>query len=898
MLKFIFKELKNQPGFVFLFVLNLSLGLAGFTALDVFKYSLDTALKNNSKAMLGGDLSLSARRPLTREEKQKVYRLAGSKGGKIETAKTIQLYSMLSSPVPKAASPAVPKAASPTVPKAASRLVQIKAVSDNYPFYGELGFRLQPAELDKNNIRREIHKKPVIWIYPELLDQLNLKIGDKVSVGKADFQIVNVLEEDPSSAVLQRIAPRVYISEKYLSQTGLLTPHSLAWYSYIYKIPGKNIFQLEKISKNIFSEIEDPGVRVYTHTSASESIGKLTDYLNDFLSLTALCALVLAAAGMGFLLHSYLKTKIQAMAVLMTLGLSRWKAFSLYFLQILFLGGLSFFSALILGAVLCLCLYPVFSYIMPFEFYFNAGSFGVSALLAFLTPALISAPLFLLLRNIKVSSLLLNQNIDYKNNFSIKTFQQRFFLPALFKKICSAISKKYIFILSFLIGFFVFWILSVWQSHSFYTGSVFTILFSTAGLLLFGCGWLILAVLSRSRFSSFLLLQVVRSLCRYRVSSLLCFLCLSFGVLLLNLIPQVQYSLVQEIKNPKSSRLPGFFLFDIQENQKEPLKKLLLEKKIQNFNMLPMVRARLLSVNGVKFDKGAGLQKLTRDKEREMRLRNRGFNLSYRNFFYDEEKILKGLKFQTLLSQKTFLTAEGVPLPWISMEQRFAKRLNLKINDVLSFDVQGKTIRALIKNIRKVKWHTFQPNFFVVFPTGVLEKFSKTYLTSLPDFSSNTALKIHNSITRRFSNISIVNVKRTISRLADLSSQISKALVIMSVLCLLLGFVVLYSIVSHQAQSGKKDIALFKALGADSLSIKKIFLYQFGFIAFVSGVLGLTLSLGLSYVLSVVLFHSAWAFSIYLPSAILIGVLLLTCVVALWSVQKAVHTPVKILFNN
>ena len=385
MLKFIFKELKNHHRFVVFFVLNLSLGLSGFVALDFFKHSLDTVLKSNSKAMLGGDLAVSARRPLKKEEIQIVKQSAGLGS---EEAKIVQMYSMLAGP------------------SGNSRLVHVQAITSNYPFYGE--FRFQDVGSETS-----IHKKPVVWVYPELLGQLNLKIGDEVTIGKLSFRIAHVIEDDPAGNLTNSVAPRVYISQKYLSQTKLLGPYSFAWHSYIYKIPNTNIFQLKKISKNIFSQMKDPGLRIYTHQDASENVARLTDYLNDFLSLVALCALVLACVGMGFLLYSYLKSKVREMAILMTLGLSRFKTFSLYFLQIIILGLISFFIALISGVVLFISLKPVFAGMFPLEIHFRTGTLGFSALLAVLIPVLVSLPVFLHIRHIK-TSLLLREDTNKK----------------------------------------------------------------------------------------------------------------------------------------------------------------------------------------------------------------------------------------------------------------------------------------------------------------------------------------------------------------------------------------------------------------------------------------------------------------------------------------------------
>ena len=263
-----------------------------------------------------------------------------------------------------------------------------------------------------------------------------------------------------------------------------------------------------------------------------------------------------------------------------------------------------------------------------------------------------------------------------------------------------------------------------------------------------------------------------------------------------------------------------------------------------------------------------------------------------------QKKTLKGEKFKGVYQPGKLKHSKKQNLPWVSIENRFAKRLGFRINDVLGFDVQGENVTGIVKNIRKVKWHTFQPNFFVLFQSGVLEKFSKTYVATLPGFSDKQTAQIQNSIVSQLPNISIVNIKRVANKVFALSEQITKALQIMSVLCLLLGFVVLYSVASHHVQSRKKDMALFKVLGLSVFNLHKLFLYQFAFITLAAGGLGLLSSLGVSYILSVVFFHSSWAFSLYLPLAIMLGAMLSACILTYLSTRSAIHTPVRSLFEN
>ena len=849
MLKFVFKELKNNRRFTFLFIINLSLGLSGFTALDIFKYSLDEALQKQSKAILGGDLSVSSRRPLNSQEQKQVESFF--KDSAFEKTKALRMYAMVLGA------------------KTASRLSLVTALEPAYPFYG--AFLLQ----QKSPVK-DLHKTPSVWVHPELLDSLNVKIGDFLQLGQAKFRITDVVEEEPIGPNPGMLAPKIYISYKYLSSAGLLSQASLAWHSYIYKIPGADLAQLKNKAQKIFSSLSDPHIRVHTHENAGENFARLFKYLSDFLALTALTALFLTCVGLSFLLNSWLKSKVREMAVLNVLGLNWFRVFLMYLFQALILGVLGFTASLFFGGALFLILKPVLLAILPFEIDFHILALGKSFLLALLTPVIISLPLLANLYKIKPSLWLRGK---------------RQTPPGLLW-------------LSYLPLIFVLWILAVGLSHSFSTGTLFTVLFLSAGFLLFCLARAGLYALKIK--PSFLILRwAFRDLARRPTAVISCFLCLSLGLLLLNIIPQLEKSLLLEIKNPEQSSLPSFFLFDIQEEQKEKLKTILRGQGLKDIELKPLVRARLLSVNGEGFDKGLGpgADFKNKDKQREMHFRNRGFNLSYRAGLYDTEKTVKGQDFyEGVLTKKGVIrgSAEDAEnkLPYISLENRFARRLGFKINDVLEFLVQGEKVKGVVKNIRRVKWHTFQPNFFVLFQPGVLEDFSKTYLSALPSLSLEKAQAVQTAVVPALPNISFVNIQRTAKKLLSLSEQISKALQLMSLLCLLAGFVVLYSINTHQVNNRKKDMALFKMLGLSAGKMHKLFLYQMIVIAFFAGLFGMVLSLGVSYILSAVFFYSAWSFSLVLPLALIAGSVLLSCVISYLSTARAVLTPVRTLFSS
>lgn len=848
LLRIIIGELKNHPRFTLLFILNLSLGLSGFIALDVFRNSINHTLKQKSKSVLGADFGISARRPISADERNTVKSIIGKENPE---SRMTEMFSMVAGP------------------SGTSKLIQIKAIEKNYPFYGEMELAKQ-GNIGASSTG-DLHNGLSAWVYPEILIQLGAKVGDQISIGEAKFTITDVVDHDSAAGLSTNMAPRIYISHSNLATTNLVQPGSIAWHSYVFMVPGIRSAELEEVRRSVFQKLDDPQVRVYTHENVSETLGRLLSYLNDFLGLTALAALFLAGVGTGFLFRSYLRSKIREIAILLTLGLSRTKALGLYLFQLISLGLLSSLLAIGFGLILIPALKGLTKDLLPFpvQFSLDVQTLFFALLLGTIGSALICLPLLSQIRSIR-PSILLNEGERTKSNWSLITF------------------------FSLLPGLLGFWGLAVWQAHSLQIGSLFVGLFLGSGLVLGLFAWLLFYSLERvAKFRSNSLRWAIRDLSRYNLATLSCFLSLGLGILLLNLIPQIQASIAEELKSPEKSKLPSLFLFDIQEEQIEPLKAVVKRNEVTLDEVQPTIRARLLAVNGKTFDKGKGRgeKSLSREEEREMRFRNRGFNLSYRDRMYESETLLKGDDFSGPYEEN------AGSLPGISMETRFADRLGLNLGDILTFDVQSIEVKGIVQNIRKVKWNTFQPNFFVRFQTGVLEAAPKTFLATVPRLSNEQKIKLQNDIVREIPNISMVDISRVIDRLYTISEQMSWALQFMAVLCLIAGFVVLYSIASHQARAREWDIGLLKVLGAKFHEVRALFLWQFALIAFFASILGLASSLVVSYALSAVLFDSAWAFDPKVPFATILASTALTIIITQWAVARALKVPVKDLLR-
>ncbi|MCK5919488.1 MAG: hypothetical protein KAG66_01010, partial [Methylococcales bacterium] len=300
--------------------------------------------------------------------------------------------------------------------------------------------------------------------------------------------------------------------------------------------------------------------------------------------------------------------------------------------------------------------------------------------------------------------------------------------------------------------------------------------------------------------------------------------------------------------------LPSLFLFDIQSHQIEELEKI-TDKYGGLQSITPMVRAQLSTVNGESFEKGSASGNLTREQENEMRFRNRGFNLTYRSELSESEELVAGREFSEDLSE----------IAQVSVEQGFAERLGFEIGDLLVFDVHGVPIEAEVVNLRRVRWTSFQPNFFVVFQPGVLEAAPKNFLATLGPLDTEKKVQVQKDVTASLSNISMINVSRVVETLGRIIDQMAFALRALSMLCLIAGLFVIFAITTHQATARKWDVGLLKALGAPWALIRKSFLYQNMVLAFMAGGLGCVVSLALSYVLSLLLFEGVWAVNLKVP---------------------------------
>ena len=375
-----------------------------------------------------------------------------------------------------------------------------------------------------------------------------------------------------------------------------------------------------------------------------------------------------------------------------------------------------------------------------------------------------------------------------------------------------------------------------------------------------------------------------RNLQRNRAGAISCFLALALGTLLINLIPQIYQGLQEEVSRPDDFRIPSLFLFDIQPEQMEPLQKTLSAEKVNLNYLSPIVRARLEKVNGNKFDANSKEVSLTREQERQQNFRRHNLNLSYRTQLSDSEQIVEGRPMTT-----NFDLDSGKPAE-ISLEVRYAERMGFKLGDLLTFNVQEVLVEAIVINLRRVQWNSFQPNFFILFQPGVLEDAPGTFVGSIGGLVASRRMNVQNLIVSDYPNVSVIDVTRMVGRVLKISDQMVLALRMMAYLSILAGLVVVFSIARHEVEGRLWELNLLKVLGARFSDIQKMIQIEFAVLGIFAGLFGVAVSLIMSYGISWWFFENLWKWTWQTSLGSIIGVTSLSVGVAWLATQRTLRS--------
>jgi putative ABC transport system permease protein len=326
-------------------------------------------------------------------------------------------------------------------------------------------------------------------------------------------------------------------------------------------------------------------------------------------------------------------------------------------------------------------------------------------------------------------------------------------------------------------------------------------------------------------------------------------LSIGLGTFLLVTLYSVQSMLLNQIAGRSGKGEPNLVLFDVQKDQREGMAALFTHLNIRGYEEVPIVTMRLARI------KGRPVEELRSDPNSKISAwaLRREYRSTYRTRLTATEEIIDG-------EWRGRVDGATAPVP-ISLERGIAETLGVTIGDELQFEIQGVPVAAQVSSIREVDWQRVQPNFFVVFPEGVLEDAPQFYAIVTRTDSSELSARVQRAVVERFPNVSMIDLTLVLSTLDSILGRVAAAIRFVALFTILTGLSVLASaVLSSRAQRIRESI-LLRTLGAARGQILGTIAAEYLFLGMISGATGALLGVAAAWGLSFYFLETAAAIS-------------------------------------
>ena len=815
------RESRTARRRLLLYMSSISLGVGALVAIDSFSENITRSIHEQSRALVGGDLSLASRVPFNKS----VNTLLDSLEGKgIGVARSTQFMSMA----------VVPRTAG-------TRLVQIRAVSANYPFYGVI--ETAPAGKWK-----ELHQGANAIVDQSLLTALDARIGDSLSLGYSRFRIVGTIVSVPGDpGISAAIGPRVFIPSRFTGETQLLVYGSRAEYEALLRLPD-NITPGKFIGR-FNMRLDSAKVRQRTVAEAERDLTSSIAQLRDFLGIVGLVALLLGGIGVASGIHAFVAKKIDTVAVLRCLGATSQQAVAIYVTQAVVMGILGAAAGAVLGIGVQFLVPRVMKDFIPVDIGVQLEPVAlILGMVVGLWVALIFAlrPL-IALRHVSPLQTLRRETDAQALKLDLRDWARLALTAATAGSIV---------------------LLAVARSRSVQSGFavsvsiaiVIAVLASSAAIVTFGARRLL-----RARWP-FVVRQGVANLYRPANQTGAVILALGFGVFLISTLYQVQASLLRQITMSADATRANTVFFDVQQDQNEGLLSIIRGSGASITQSIPIVQMRLAKVNGEPIADWV--------KKRGMRPNFWAFRREYRSTYRDtlvsSEKIVKG---------QWFSAASKDSVGEVSFEADLFAEMHLALGDIVTWDVQGVMVPTRVTSLREVNWARFEPNFFAVLSPASLAKAPRTYVVTADVKGATTVGQLQRSVVDRYPNISSLDLTLVQTTIRNILRRVTSAVRFMAVLSLLLGVPVLFSAVAATRRERVREGVLLKTLGATRAQVRMVMLSEYALLGALGSFTGMLLSIGGAWALVHFLFEAPFVPAIVPALGIMLAMMTLTIVI-------------------
>ena len=725
-------------------------------------------------------------------------------------------------------------------------LAAIRAVTDGYPLRGQL--KTSERLLGEPNVTGDIPGPGEAWASPRLMARLGVDTGTQLEVGGTLLKLTRVLDFRPDEGwSFIDLAPTLLINETDLEATQLVQPGSRVTYRMLFAGKRGDIDEFkatleDQLATNErLSDIRDTNPQI---RSSMERAGR-------FLNLSSLVSVLLAAVAVAMAARRYSHRHRDRIALMKCMGASQSLIFRSSVLQLLMLA----IAGAIIGALLGYFAQLGLAWVMRDMIGQNLPAPGLQPVVLGLVTAM-----------------------SILGGFALPDLAQMGKTPPLRVLRQDIDPPPLRYGISWLAGAAAVLALLLWIMKD--TQLVLTI-FAGAALTFLAlglAGWLLVKSLQGFRGAAGIAWRYgLANLARRGRESVVQVVAFGLGLMVLLLLSTVRTELMDTWRQSLPENAPNQFLINIQPHEVNAMAAFLEERQIEAPDFVPLVRARMTSING------EDVTQMTFEDPQGERWAKRDSNLSWTDTLQNDNRIVKGAFWQ-----------EGFSGQEVSVEVNFGQELGLALGDELGFDIAGETVSATITSFRTVEWDSFSPNFFMVFSPGVLEPYPATYITSM--YVEETERGVVLDLMRAFPSVTAIDLDAVLGQVRDVMDKAALAVQAVFIFTLLAGLTVLWSAVQATRDERRYESALLRTFGASKRRVLSGVATEFIAIGLLAGVLaaaGATLG---GYLLATRLFELEYHFSPVLWLAgPLVGMLFVgvSGMAATWRVIT--HAPISVL---
>jgi putative ABC transport system permease protein len=782
------REMRASWKRLLFFFLCIAVGVASIVTLRSVIQDIREVFGREAKTLIAADVLISTNTEWAPEVRQTLDRRLAQYGA-LERTESIE----------------TPTMSRPGDGRAVARMVELRAVQLGFPLYGSVGLR------DGQTYSYALLQNHGVLVRPELLTALGVAVGDQVALGQALFTIRGVIANEPGRRVGGfSLGPRVLIASEDLPSTGLLAVGSRARRVLLVKVPEEKIQPLVRTLRADFKE-EFVGARSYR--SEDDEIGRDFDRAENYLSLVGLVIVILGGIAVSSVTRVFVMQKIRSIAVLKCVGARNQQIMAVYVLQVVALG----FAGSLLGVLLARGVIAAIPWVLASSTSILADAqYGVSLSAAaqgvavgILVSLLFSVVPLMQVRYVKPSLLLRDEAPPRRIDWT------RIGVMVLVSVALVAVTA--------------------WQASSLRVGLVvcggfalLAVALQVAGRLLI---WMI-APLGRS--PSFPLRHAVLHLSRPGNQTRVILFAVGLGAFFVVGVRSLQASLLQEFSLQVSTDSPDMFLIDIQRDQVERIRAFLEDPAngSKYSQLIPVLRARVTGVSG---------RETNLESFEDVRARGslaREYTITYRDHLEANERVVGG----------EFWSGPATD-PEVSIEKGINDRFDISVGDMMRFDILGRQVSARVTSVREVDWRDSRSGgFMFVFRPGSLDEAPQTFISPVkgPDESAARA-KFQHDLVERFPNVSVIDFHEILLTVRDIMSKVTLGVTVVGGLVLFSGALILIGAVAMTKFQRIYEAAVLKTLGANTRTITKMLLFEYGVLGSLAGIVGSLGAVGLTW---------------------------------------------------